>query len=110
MRLTLAIHKAFAAQKAKRGEIDFVIRPNPEDKTAYVSLLLKQEVAAVCEVAAAYRSFGSLALTSDLASILRAVSAGNDFSIVAISTCSDRLDPYFHMLRTVQSRPHWDRS
>ncbi len=95
MRLTLAIHKAFAAQKAKRGEIDFVIRPNPEDKTAYVSLLLKQEVAAVCEVAAAYRSFGSSALTSDLASILRAVSAGNDFSIVAISTCSDRFGPLF---------------
>lgn len=95
MRLTLAIHKAFAAQKARREEIDFVIRPNPEEKTAYVSLLVKQEVAAVCEVAAAYRSFGSAAIASDLTDILRAVSAGNDFSIVSISTNSDRFGPLF---------------
>ncbi|ESU35867.1 Hypothetical protein DHA2_152405 [Giardia duodenalis] len=95
MRLTLAIHKAFATQKAKREEIDFVIRPNSEEKTISVSLLVKQEVAAVCEVAAAYRNFGSSALVSDLANILRAVSAGNEFSIVAISTNSDRFGPLF---------------
>lgn len=95
MRLTLAIHKAFATQKARREEIDFVIRPNSEEKTTSVSLLVKQEVAAVCEVAAAYRNFGSSALVSDLANILRAVSAGNEFSIVAISTNNDRFGPLF---------------
>lgn len=98
MRLTLAIHKTFAAQKSKREEIDFVIRPNSEEKTISVSLLVKQEVAAVCEVAAAYRTFGSSAITSDLTNILRAVSTGNSFSIIAISTNNSRFGPLFPYL------------
>lgn len=81
MRLTVALHKLFATDA---GDIDFNVKAQPSERITYLSLLLRQEVAAVCEVVAAYRGFASSALATDMTHILLSVARGNAFTQLVI--------------------------
>ncbi|TNJ27675.1 hypothetical protein GMRT_23273 [Giardia muris] len=81
MRLTVALHKLFATDA---GDIDFNVKAQPSERITYLSLLLRQEVAAVCEVVAAYRGFASSALATDMTRILLSVARGNAFTQLVI--------------------------